>query len=135
MTRVCPSCGVTHDCDRFSGCCSRGCMRFNQRRERKAVVRRQRPSPLARELVTAILAAPAPAPAVPPPPAVDMIVCDICQKPAPDWAVFILSDCKVCCTCRPAFLASKQRRDDRAIPGAPSMGGGVRVIRSTKGLS
>jgi hypothetical protein len=131
--RVCPSCGVIHESPRYAGCCSRGCMRFHQRRSRPVP---KRPTKLARELVAAIIAAPPPLPpAEPPPPQVDMIVCDVCQKPSPDWATFEIGACKVCCSCRPEFLARKKERDDRARPGCPSMGGGVRVIRSTKGLS
>ncbi len=134
MNRVCPSCGTIHESAQYAGCCSRGCMRFHQRRERKPAARRPKPSPLARELL-AVVIAPQPPPEPLPPPTDVMILCDVCQVKSPDWATFEIGACKVCCSCRPEFLARKKERDDRARPGCPSMGGGVRVIRSTKGLS
>lgn len=131
--RVCPSCGKAHDRADLSGCCSRGCLRYHKRRSAPPVARRPKPSPLARELVAAVLETPVVTVTAPPP--VDMIQCDVCQTAAPDWCTFEIDGRRVCCNCRPAFVAGQKARDDRAQPEAPSMGGGVRVIRSTKGLA
>lgn len=131
MTRVCPACNKSHDVPTFAGCCSRGCMRFHQRRSAPAAKRVRQPPP-----VQKTVAAPRPVIHVDPPaPRDDMVLCSVCQKRAPDWATYSIDGKNVCCTCRPDYVARKLVRDDRATPGAPFEGDGVRVIRSTKGLS
>lgn len=140
---TCPACGSNaHAPAKYAPCCSRGCFNFHKRKTAVASGIASRAARVAsiiahakatvKPVVQLVPPDPTPAPTLAP----DIYRCAGCGRGFPDWGLYASPAGEL--RCKACHNAWKQRRhmiDDRATPGAPFEGGGVRVIRSTKSLS